>query len=73
MTDDEVLTLKTLNEYRDIMSDLINSHSGRVVDAVGDNLLAEFSSAVDAVECAVKMQDRLKKENSKFVDDQITN
>jgi len=66
MADDEVLTLKTLNEYREIMSDLILSHSGRVVDAVGDNMLAEFSSAVDAVDCAVKIQDRLKKENSKF-------
>jgi len=68
VTDDEVLTLKTLNEYRDIMSELIKSHSGRVVDAVGDNLLAEFSSAVDAVNCAFKIQVRLKKENSKFVD-----
>ncbi len=69
MADDEVLTLKTLNEYREIMSDLILSHSGRVVDAVGDNMLAEFSSAVDAVDCAVKIQDRLKKENSKFAEE----
>jgi adenylate cyclase len=51
------------------MSDLILSHSGRVVDAVGDNMLAEFSSAVDAVDCAVKIQDRLKKENSKFAEE----
>ena len=61
IADDEVLTLKTLNEYRDIMSNLIDSHSGRVVDAVGDNMLAEFSSAVDAVECAIEIQNRLKK------------
>ena len=51
------------------MSDLIQSHSDRVVDAVGDNMLAKFSSAVDAVDCAVKIQKRLKKENSKFVED----
>jgi adenylate cyclase len=69
MADDEVLTLKTLYEYREIMSDLILSHSGRVVDAVGDNMLAEFSSAVDAVDCSVKIQDRLKKENSKFAEE----
>jgi adenylate cyclase len=69
MADDEVLTLKTLNEYREIMSDLILSHSGRVVDTVGDNMLAEFSSAVDAVDCAVKIQNRLKKENSKFAEE----
>ena len=67
MADDEILTLKTLNEYREIMSELIQSHSGRVVDAVGDNMLAEFSSSVDAVNCAVKIQNRLKDENSKFV------
>ena len=69
MADDEVLTLKTLNEYREIMSDLILSHSGRVVDSVGDNMLAEFSSAVDAVDCAVRIQDQLKKENSKFAEE----
>jgi adenylate cyclase len=68
MADDEVLTLKTLDEYKGIMSDLIQSHSGRVVDAVGDNLLAEFSSAVDAVQCAIKIQEKLKKENSKYAD-----
>jgi adenylate cyclase len=68
MADNEVLTLKTLNEHRKIMSDLIESHSGRVVDAVGDNMLAEFSSAVDAVDCAVKIQKSLKKENAKFIE-----
>ena len=68
MADDEVMTLKTLNDYREIMSDLIISHSGRVVDTVGDNMLAEFSSAVDAVDCSVKIQDRLKKENSKLAE-----
>jgi len=51
------------------MSDLIHQHSGRVVDNPGDNLLAEFSNAVDAVECAVLIQKRLKKENARFVED----
>jgi len=69
MSDDEVHTIETLKKYRQIMSDLIQHHSGRVVDSPGDNTLAEFSSAVDAVECAVVIQKRLKKENNRFVED----
>lgn len=46
MTNDEASTIKTLKKYRNIMSDLIKQHSGRVVDAPGDNMLAEFSSVV---------------------------
>jgi adenylate cyclase len=68
MADDEVFTIKTLKEYRGIMATCIEQHSGRVVDNPGDNLLAEFSSAVDAVECAVEVQKKLKKENAKFVE-----
>ena len=51
MADDEIHTIETLKKYRKIMSDIIQQHSGRVVDNPGDNLLAEFSSAVDAVRC----------------------
>ena len=69
MADDEIHTIQTLKAYRSLMSDLIQHHSGRVVDNPGDNLLAEFGSAVDAVECAVEVQNKLKKENSKFVED----
>ena len=69
MADDEVHTIETLKKYRQIMSDLIDQHSGRVVDNPGDNLLSEFSSAVDAVEAAVQIQNRLSKENAKFVED----
>jgi len=69
MADDEVHTIQTLKAYRQIMSDLIQQHSGRVVDNPGDNLLADFSSAVDAVECSVYIQNRLNKENAKFVED----
>jgi len=66
MADDEVHTVKKLNEYRDSMADIIKSHSGRVVDAVGDNLLAEFSSAVDAVQCSVEIQRDLKQKNEEL-------
>jgi adenylate cyclase len=69
MADDEVSTIQKLKAYRLIMSNLINQHSGRVIDSPGDNLLAEFSSAVDAVECAVEIQKHLKKENDRSVKD----
>ena len=68
MADDEVHTIQTLKIYRQIMSDLIQHYSGRVVDNPGDNLLAEFGSAVDAIECAYEIQNRLKKENAKFIE-----
>jgi adenylate cyclase len=68
MVDDEIHTIQTLKAYRQFMSNLIIHHSGRVVDSPGDNLLAEFSSAVDAVECAVEVQKKLKKENTRFVE-----
>ena len=69
MADDEVHTIETLKKYRGLMSEHIQQYSGRVVDNPGDNILAEFGSAVDAVDCAVKIQNRLKKENAKFVED----
>jgi adenylate cyclase len=69
IADDETFTIKTLKEYRGIMSSLIQDHNGRVVDSPGDNLLAEFSSAVDAVECAVKIQKRLRDKNDQLEDD----
>ena len=60
MSDDESYTIRTLKEYRNIMSKTILQHSGRVVDAPGDNLLAEFSSIVNAVQSAVEIQKTLK-------------
>jgi len=69
MADDEAFTIQTLKEYRGIMSTHIEQYNGRVVDFPGDNMLAEFSSAVDAVECAVDIQKHLKKENDRFAED----
>jgi len=68
MADDEVFTIKMLNEYRSIMSNCIGQYNGRVVDSPGDNVLAEFASAVDALQCAVEIQKRLKKENDRLVE-----
>ncbi len=69
MTNDEPSTIKTLKEYRNIMSKKIQEHSGRVVDAPGDNILAEFPSAVEAVQCSVEIQNQLKKRNDDLSDD----
>lgn len=69
MADDEISTIKTLKAHRNIMSGCIIQHNGRVVDNPGDNILAEFASAVDAVECAVKIQKKLKKENDRLEPD----
>jgi len=69
MADDEAFTIKTLKEYRRIMSEQIEQHNGRVVDAPGDNILAEFSSAVDAVQCTVEIQKILKDKNNSLPND----
>ena len=63
MADDEGATLDTLNAYRVVMSELVERHGGRVVDAVGDNLLAEFPSAVGALRCAFEIQRDLCERN----------
>jgi len=69
MADDEVATIQTLKQYRNMMSACIEHHQGRVVDAVGDNLLAEFDSAVDAANCAVEVQKELKVKNQELPED----
>ncbi len=56
MRDDEAATIRTLNAYREEMTNLIQQHHGRVVDSPGDNLLAEFASVVDGVQAAVAIQ-----------------
>src|SRR5690242_15417371 len=68
MGDDEEATIRTLTAYRAIISSLIQHYRGRVVDAPGDNLLAEFSSVVDAVRCAVEIQHALKEKNTELPD-----
>jgi adenylate cyclase len=56
---DEVGTLRLLTERRQIMDGNIAEHGGRIVNTAGDGVLAEFASAVDAVQCAVETQERL--------------
>ncbi|MGD8882471.1 MAG: adenylate/guanylate cyclase domain-containing protein [Desulfobacterales bacterium] len=69
MDDDEEATVRILNDYRSAMTTLIQQYSGRVVDTPGDNLLAEFASAVDAVNCVVEIQRELAKRNAELSDE----
>jgi adenylate cyclase len=63
MSQDEVGTLRTLTQHREIMDRLIIEHAGRIANTAGDSVLAEFPSAVDAVKCAVAVQEALAKTN----------
>ncbi len=69
MGEDEEGTVRTLSTYREAMSRLIEEHQGRVIDSPGDNLLAEFNSAVNAVQCAVVIQGELRARNAALAED----
>jgi adenylate cyclase len=66
MQDDESATVATLESYKQVFFDLIKKHRGRVVDSPGDNLLAEFVSVVDAVQCALAVQKELLAHNAEL-------
>jgi len=66
MREDEAETVKIITAYRKLMGDTIEQHRGRVIDSPGDNVLAEFASVVDAVQCAVTIQDELKTRNAEL-------
>ncbi|MGD9076026.1 MAG: adenylate/guanylate cyclase domain-containing protein, partial [Desulfobacteraceae bacterium] len=66
MEDDEEATVQTITAYRELMVSQIQNQNGRVVDAKGDNLLAEFGSVVDAVRCAVEIQKELGRRNAEL-------
>src|ERR1700757_608364 len=61
---DEVGTLNRLTERRAILDRLIGEHRGRIANTAGDSVLAEFGSAMDAVQCAVEAQTALAEGNS---------
>jgi len=61
---DELATVRTLSEYRGVITGIVGSRHGRIVDMPGDNILAEFGSAVDAVEAALELQTELGKRNA---------
>ena len=63
MAGDEADTLARLQRYRAIMGDLFDRHEGRKVNTWGDAVIAEFPSVVEAVRCAVEIQDAIGAEN----------
>ncbi len=71
MQEDEASTIRNLEDSKRLMRELIKQFKGRVVDAPGDNLLAEFASVVDATECAVKIQQELKTKNEELPDNRM--
>src|SRR6516165_3209253 len=70
---DEVGTLKGLTERRAILDRLIGDHGGRIANTAGDSVLAEFGSAVDAIECAVEAQTAFAEANSSVAPDRRIN
>ena len=66
MGEDEAATVSTIETYREVMSTLIKQHRGRVVDSPGDNVLAEFGSVVDAVQCGVAVQNEFQARNAEL-------
>jgi len=66
MGDDEEATVRTLTSYRSAITDLVQQYRGRVVDSPGDNILAEFVSVVDSVNCAVEIQREMAEQNAEL-------
>src|SRR5271157_3718747 len=64
MGEDEEWTLRTLTTYKEMMRSLLQQHRGQVVGTAGDSVLAEFPSVVDAVQCAVEIQQVLRAKNA---------
>jgi adenylate cyclase len=67
MAEDEEATLRTLKSHRQVIDKLIERHEGRIFKTAGDAVLAEFGSAVEAVRCAITIQDELRVRNAELV------
>ena len=68
MADDEAATVQLLNNARVLFRERIQAHGGRLIDTAGDSVLAEFPSAVEAVDCAVEIQHELAKRNAQLAE-----
>jgi len=64
MEADETGTLETLRRYRTAMAGLVERHDGRIVNTWGDAVIAEFASVVEAVQCAVEIQQEISNQES---------
>src|ERR1044071_6755605 len=61
---DEAATLGTLRRYRASIAGLVERHDGRIVNTWGDAVIAEFPSVVEAVQCAVEIQQEISNQDS---------
>lgn len=66
MARDEEATVRMLRAYRQITDKLIERHDGRIFNTGGDSVLAEFGSVVEAVRCAIAIQDELRMRNAEL-------
>ncbi len=64
MEADEEATLATLNTYREVIDGLVVDRHGRVFGSAGDSVIAEFASPVEAVRCAVEIQQEIEARNA---------
>jgi class 3 adenylate cyclase len=69
MAADEEATLRTLRTYRGVIDELAARHDGRLFNTAGDAVLFEFGSAVEAVRCAIAIQEDLRTRNAQLADD----
>jgi len=69
MGEDEVGTFHTLSDYLDIINTITKTHRGRVFSSPGDAIIAQFASVVDAVECAVEIQQKIETKNADVPED----
>jgi adenylate cyclase len=65
---DEEAALGTLSAHRAIADELILTFRGRIANTAGDSVLAEFASVVDAVRCAIEIQDKIASANEKLLE-----
>lgn len=70
MSADEEGTMKLLAAHRAVIDGIITFHEGRIVNTAGDSVLAEFASPVQAVRCAVEIQDALRTRNDSLPEEQ---
>jgi hypothetical protein len=66
---EEEATLKTLTTYREAMGAFIARHDGRIFGTAGDSVVAEFASAIEAVRCAIEIQQELKDRNAALAEE----
>ena len=68
MGENEEATLATLKKYRQLMDGLIHNHRGRIFGTAGDSVIAEFSSPVEALRCAIEIQQHIEDRNRDLPD-----